>query len=155
MLSEFEGKRSFSVSRVGREQLHGIAELERLCFAEPWSEKSLELLLAENAAGFAAVGEAGELLGYAGLVTVLDEGQITNVATHPDHRRRGVASSLMAALIEYCRGRDIRYISLEVRASNSGAIALYEGVGFKAVGVRKNFYRYPAEDAVIMTAEVE
>lgn len=144
----------FSVSSVKQEDLAGIAELERLCFSEPWSEESLALLLGENAAGFIAGDAAGRLVGYVGLVTVLDEGQITNVATHPNFRRRGVGRALMTRLFEHCKERGIAYLSLEVRESNKGAIALYEGLGFQHVGGRKNFYRFPTEDALIMTREL-
>lgn len=144
----------FSVSPVKREELSAIAELERLCFAEPWSEESLALLLKDKATGFVATEANGKLIGYVGLISVLDEGQITNIATHPDYRRKGIGKALMERIFEYCRDRGIYYLSLEVRDSNKSAIALYEGFGFKTVGIRKNFYRFPVEDARVMTAEL-
>ncbi|MBO5883517.1 MAG: ribosomal protein S18-alanine N-acetyltransferase [Clostridia bacterium] len=145
---------NFSVSSVKREELSAIAELEKLCFSEPWSEESLTLLLGDKATGFVATEANGRLVGYVGLVSVLDEGQITNIATHPDYRRKGIGKALMERIFEYCKEKGICYLSLEVRDSNKGAIALYESFGFKTVGIRKNFYRFPVEDARVMTAEL-
>ena len=155
MANDNERRGTISVSRLRASELRSVAELEALCFSEPWSEESLKLLLGKNGAGFVARDSDGGLVGYVGLVNVLDEGQITNVATHPDHRRKGVATALLKALVDFCAEREIRYLSLEVRVSNEGAIALYEGFGFKNMGRRRNFYRSPTEDAFVMTAELD
>jgi len=85
---------------------------------------------------------------------VLDEGQITNVATFPKYRRQGYGRTVMEALERYARERGIVLMSLEVRESNSGAIALYESLGWRSVGRRKNFYRHPVEDALVMIKEL-
>ena len=130
------------------------AELERLCFADPWSERMLrEHLDNQCAAAIAAVGEDGTLLGYAGLLVVLDEGYITNVAVRPAYRRQGIASDLLGVFERFARGHQLAFLTLEVRASNAAAIALYEKMGYARVGVRKNYYEHPREDAVIMTRE--
>ena len=97
-----------------------------------------------------ALGEDGALLGYAVLSTVLDEGNLDNIAVAPDCRRRGVADALLSALTAFGRAR-LACLMLEVRASNTSAIALYEKHGFQAVGRRKNYYDAPKEDAVLMT----
>lgn len=138
-----------------REHLPTIAKLEQTCFAEPWSEKSLELLLKHN--NFALVAmERDTLVGYCGVVTALDEGQITNIAVDPSARRRGVGRALMLAVMEEARRkrRDLVSLSLEVRVSNEAAISLYTSCGFRRVGERKNFYRFPTESAAVMLCDL-
>lgn len=93
----------------------------------------------------------GQAVGYVGCQTVLDEGYITNVAVSPDCRRQGIARTLIAELTAQARTAELAFVTLEARASNAPAIALYEGAGFVRVGVRKNFYTAPTEDAVLMT----
>lgn len=135
--------------RIERTHLSEVAELEALCFSEPWSEKSLELLLGETATGFVCVRE-GRVLAYGGMLIVPDEGQITNVAVHPDARRGGLGRAIVDAMIDEARARGLEQISLEVRVSNLAAIALYERAGFTVEGRRKGFYRRPVEDALVM-----
>lgn len=131
-----------------------LAELERLAFAIPWSEQSLSLLCGDTAFGFVCL-EQGIVTAYCGMLTVLDEGQITNIATHPDARRQGLGERVTRALVEYGENNGISFFSLEVRESNFAAIALYEKLGFKKAGIRKNFYKLPVENAVIMIKETE
>lgn len=140
------------LSKLKREHLEGAERLERLCFSEPWTQKSLELLLSDNAVGYVVVDD-GNVLAYGGMVTVLDEGQITNIAVDPEYRRRGYGGMIVAALVEYAKNNGIESISLEVRESNDAAIALYTSFGFEGRGVRKNFYRSPAENAIVMVLE--
>ena len=136
--------------KVAREHLAGIARLEELCFSEPWSEKALELLLSDTALGLVCLNDQGVPVSYVGMLTVLDEGQITNVATHPAYRRQGLASTLLRALVAEARARDLKTLSLEVRESNLAAVRLYEGHGFSVVGRRRSFYKDPREDALVM-----
>lgn len=137
---------------IAREHLSAVAELERHCFCEPWSEKALEILLGENAFGFVLLQD-GQAVSYAGMMTVLDEGQITNVATHPDHRHRGCGAAVLKALLGEAEERGLSLISLEVRKSNRDAISLYERAGFRVAGERRNFYKHPTEDAWVMLLE--
>lgn len=138
-----------SVVRLEPRLLSGVAALEKEVFATPWSEKSLELLCSEFAFGFAVLN--GETVtAYGGMLTVLDEGQITNIATHPDHRKQGLACSVLAALLREARERGIAFVTLEVRRSNAAAIALYRKFGFQVVGERSRFYTHPTEDALLM-----
>lgn len=140
------------IRRLRSEDIAAVAEIERLCFDEPWSERSLELLLDEKNAGFVAAID-GHVAAYGGIVTVLDEGQITNIATHPDYRRRGLARGIMAAIDTFSCERGIVYLSLEVREQNLAARTLYELCGWHNAGIRKNFYSKPRDNAVIMIKE--
>ena len=134
------------------EHLSQAAEIERLCFSDPWSEKMLAEHLANPCSlTLAAVDGVGRLLGYVGLLAVVDEGYITNVAVRPDCRRQGVASSLLQALEARGRARNLTFLTLEVRQSNAPARALYEKLGYVQAGMRRNYYENPREDAVIMT----
>ncbi len=140
---------SASILRMTEAHLASVAELEALCFAQPWSENALRLLLGEEAVGFVCVdGEA--VLAYGGMLYAPDEGQITNIATHPDARRCGYAKLLLERLLQAARERGAEQVSLEVRVSNVPAIALYEAAGFYRAGVRRRFYRDPCEDAYVM-----
>ena len=127
-----------------------VAAIERMCFSQPWSEESLAMpATGEYGCGMVCL-EEGAVVAYACMVSVLDEGQIVNVATHPDHRRRGYAREVLLALLELAREQGITTLTLEVRASNCGARSLYRSLGFRDVGTRRDFYTHPREDAIIM-----
>ena len=144
-----EKNQAYTVGLLREGQLSGAAELERLCFSEPWSEQALALLLGETAFGVACEQD-GRVIAYGGMLTVLDEGQITNIAVHPDARRQGIGRTLLTEMLRLARERGLAEISLEVRASNEAAIALYESMGFAVAGRRRHFYRDPTEDALVM-----
>ena len=131
------------------EDIPSVAEIEKLCFSSPWSEESLKLLLDEKNAGFVAEID-GITVAYGGIVTVLDEGQITNIATHPDYRRRGLAKAIMEAIDLFSAENGIVYLSLEVREQNIAARSLYASCGWQEAGVRKNFYSKPLDNAIAM-----
>lgn len=143
-----------SIKRLEPSMLGSVCALETECFASPWSEKSLGLLCSDGAVGFAAVDAQGRVLAYGGMLLVLDEGQITNIATSACARRRGLASAVLSALIEFGEKRGIVSYSLEVRQSNLAAISLYEKYGFLRVGVRKGFYSDPTENAIVMVKNI-
>ena len=145
----------FTISKLLSSHLEGVAELERLCFAEPWSQQSLALLLQNANLGVVALDEDGAPIGYGGLLTVLDEGQITNIAVHPDHRSKGVGKAILKEIICESKKRGIRDLSLEVRQSNLPAKALYQSHGFEIAGIRKGFYRHPTEDGLVMILSLD
>ena len=128
-----------------------LVELETICFSHPWSWQSFEVELEKENSCFAIAVEEEEILGYMGMSYVLDEGYIYNVAVFPQHRRKGVAQKLLDALTEVSNENELSFLTLEVRESNEGAIALYTKDGFKKDGLRKNFYDSPQENGVIMT----
>ena len=107
------------------------------------------------AAYLVAEDETGAVLGYAGLQVVLDEGCITKIAVLPAFRRQKIAARLLQVFFDFAKAHELRFITLEVRASNDAAIALYQKFGFAEVGRRKNYYEKPKEDALIMTKYFE
>ena len=131
--------------------LPALAALEQACFSHPWSENGLAETLQNGRSVFLAAEREGEVLGYLGMEFVLDEGSITNVAVFPEYRRRGVAAQLLSVFENFARGSHLAFLTLEVRPSNTAAIALYESFGFRQAGRRKNYYDLPKEDALILT----
>ncbi len=130
-----------------------VAELEKLCFSEPWSEKSVASELTNELALWLVAEEGERVAGYVGSQTVCNETDMMNVAVHPDFRRSGIGQALVNALVEELKGQESTCLTLEVRASNAPAISLYEKLGFSEIGRRTNYYRNPKEDALILRKE--
>ena len=130
--------------------LDWLCALEQECFSLPWTRDQLSHQLSGGGKMLLVAELDGERAGYMGLDFVLDEGYVTNVCTASAFRRRGVASALIDEMISRAAALELAFLSLEVRASNSPAIALYRGKGFVDVGVRPGYYEKPAEDAIIM-----
>lgn len=128
-----------------------LEQLERVCFSVPWTEEQLRAQLPDDRHVFLVAERSGEVLGYVGLMYVLDEGYISNVAVSPACRRRGIGEALIAALTQRAEWLGLAFLTLEARASNVPAIRLYEKMGFRQVGRRKNYYQRPEEDAMLMT----
>ena len=126
------------------------AEIERKIFSQPWSEQGFLDGIAGKQNIFLVAEEDGEICGYIGMYQALDEGEITNVAVAPEKRNAGIGWQLMQAALEEAKKQGICQIVLEVRVSNVAAIHLYEKCGFKHCGIRKGFYAFPKEDALIM-----
>lgn len=130
-------------------QIHGI-ELE--CFSMPWSEAILSSQMRDSRHEFiAAVMPSGDVLGYVGMMYVLDEGYISNVAVKSEYRRSGIGDALITELLRRAGEHKLSFVALEVRASNQSAVNLYAKHGFLTVGTRKNYYERPREDALLMT----
>ena len=142
-----------NITKMNSDHVPQIAYLETVCFHDPWSEKSIASEL-ENALSLWLVAvEDDEVIGYVGSQTVLGWTDMMNVAVHPDHRRKGVGEKLVLALEDALKEQESTCLTLEVRASNEPAKSLYEKLGFTEVGRRKNYYRNPKEDALIMRKE--
>ena len=139
-----------SVIPIEQRHIKEIARLEEICFSEPWSEEGILEAYRLGTKFFAAEADK-KLIGYIGIKAVIDEGYITNIAVFPEFRRRGVAKALLNKVFEFAKEKGLSFVSLEVRPSNTEAVSLYEKTGFKEEGRRKNFYRLPLEDALIMT----
>ncbi len=132
-------------------QLDAIEAIERECFSTPWTREQLATQLSGERHVFLAAEVDGQVAGYVGMMHVLDEGYISNVAVGGEFRRRGIGDALIEALLSRCESLGLVFVTLEVRRSNAPARALYEKHGFVAVGERRNYYEQPREDAVLMT----
>ena len=130
-----------------------IAELEQLCFNDPWSENSITSELDNKLSCWLVALDKDQVVGYVGSQTVLGETDMMNIAIHPDYRKQGIASALINALIETLKERGSHSLMLEVRSSNEPAKSLYFKIGFESVGIRRNYYRNPKEDALILRKE--
>ncbi len=127
-----------------------IAALEAASFSLPWDEAAIRRELDNKLSLWLTAVEDGRVLGYAGSQTVFEDADILNVCTAPAARRRGIAEALMRELERQLIPRGAEQITLEVRASNEPAIALYQKLGYQQIGLRKNYYEKPREDAVLM-----
>ena len=141
--------------KLTADALEGVAELEKLCFSQPWSKTSLELLTKDGIGVGMVCRKDGIVCAYGGMLCAVDEGQITNIATHPDYRKQGYGRAVVEALIKYAKNNGLDSISLEVRESNAAAISLYRNLGFKIEGKRKDFYTKPVEAALVMILQVK
>ena len=136
-----------------RQHVAQVAALEKICFSAPWSEDSVAGELENPLSAWLVCEDQGRVLGYVGSQTVLDESDMMNIAVLPEARRLGIGERLILSLIELLKDRGSRSLALEVRASNTPAISLYEKLGFLPVGRRPNYYRSPKEDALILRKE--
>lgn len=137
------------ISECSFESVKAIADIEKACFSVPWSENAIKESLEAGTHFYSAQTEK-DIVGYMGISKICDEGYVTNIAVLPEYRRKGIAKKLIEYVIDFFKN-DLRFISLEVRVSNSAAISLYNKLGFKQVGLRKQFYTNPKEDAYILT----
>ena len=142
------------IRRMLAEDISAIAELEKVCFSDPWSESSIASELDNHLACWLVAIDDGMLVGYVGSQTVLDGSDMMNIAVNPGYRRKGIAEALVMALVQELKARGSICLLLEVRVSNQPAISLYEKLGFLQVGRRKNYYRNPREDALILRKEI-
>ena len=138
------------IQRMTDAHVAAVAALEKLCFSDPWSESSVAYELTNPIALWLVALVDGEVVGYIGSQTVPPESDVMNVAVHPAYRRRGVAEALVNDLVQRLQQTGNTSLTLEVRASNEGAIALYQKLGFSPIGRRPNYYRNPKEDALIL-----
>lgn len=144
-----------TILRLTSDYAGQMAELEQQCFSLPWSENTIRGELKNPVGLYFGAFDGGRLAGYAGMQIVLDEGHITNIATAPEMRRRGVADSLLRELLTAAEARSVRFAMLEARESNQAALSLYTKHGFLVVGRRKGYYEKPVEDAILMTKTFE
>jgi ribosomal-protein-alanine N-acetyltransferase len=131
--------------------IEALAEIEKLCFSKPWSYNSLAEELSNPLAVFYVAEIDGETAAYAGMHHIIDEGYITNIAVHPNFRKKGLATALVRLLDSYAKNNGLSMLTLEVRQKNSPAIKIYSKAGFKQEGIRRDFYEAPKEDALILT----
>lgn len=139
-----------TVREMKEKDIEDILEMERECFATPWSRESFEMELKNKFARYVVAEIDGKVVGYGGLWLIIDEGHITNIAVLEEYRKMDVGSHILSGLIAISLRRDIRSMTLEVRESNVAAIRLYEKYDFKEAGIRPKYYADNNEDAIIM-----
>ena len=142
-----------TIIKMNENHVSQVAELEKVCFSDPWSENSVASELNNKLSLWLVAVEGDAVAGYIVSQTVMDETDMMNVAVHPDFRRRGIGESLVLGLVEKLKSLGSHCLTLEVRSSNESAISLYEKLGFTQIGRRKNYYRNPKEDALILRKE--
>ena len=139
------------IQNAEKKHLAQLENLEKLCFSMPWTREQLESQLPDAQHVFLVAVDGESVLGYVGMMFVLDEGYISNVAGSPEARRCGIGDALIAELLLRAEEKALSFVTLEVRESNEAAIRLYQKHGFQKVGLRKKYYDLPKEDAILMT----
>jgi ribosomal-protein-alanine N-acetyltransferase len=144
-------KFNLSIFPACENDIDNIYSIEKLCFKTPWSRGSFYDEIVRNDKAYYLSAFFDEVqVGYAGVWIILDEAHITNIAVHPDYRRKGIGSALLEGIIDVAKRNFVRGMTLEVRAGNEAAIQIYKQYGFYETGVRKKYYTDNNEDALIM-----
>lgn len=147
---------SLSLDRMRAEDLDQVLAIERASFTMPWSRSAFLYELEQNrVARCWVVRDGPRVVGYLCTWEVADELHVTNIAVHPELRRRGTGRHLLSTALADARRRGFRHVVLEVRPSNTEARTLYESFGFKVVGRRRGYYYDTGEDALVMEARLE
>ena len=142
---------NFTVAEADASMLPALMDIETASFTCPWSEESFRAALESDTVSVpVCLSGEGVLIGFACLLTVADEGELLNIATSPEYRRNGAAERLMEHCLDICRAKGVSVLYLEVRESNAPARSLYRKMGFGEIGVRRNYYEKPRENAVLM-----
>ena len=147
------GSSPVRLRRMMRKDLPEVIAIEHQSFSNPWPDTTFEGEIQNIGLSYpvVAVDEAeGNIIGYVIFWIIRDEVQINNVAVHPDYRRRRIAENMFRDILAVLEQNGILFVTLEVRAGNAAALTLYEKLGFKKIGYRKEYYTHPAEDAVVM-----
>ena len=140
-----------SINKAGVRDADAVVMIENECFAHPWKKEDVLSAMERADSIFLTAAEDGKVVGYIGGSLILDEAYVYDLAVLPGRRKRGAGSALLESFIEEARRRDCAFVSLEVRPSNTAAVSLYKKHGFSEAGRRRDFYRDPVEDALIMT----
>lgn len=136
--------------QMTEQDVPAVAALDKRCFSVPWSEQMFLDVIGNRQQYFCVVTEDDTIIAYAGMMIVLDEGQVMNVAVDDGYRHRGIGRGLMNALITYGRTREVTFYTLEVREGNTAARSLYRKIGFRDTGRRPDYYYNPTEAAILM-----
>ena len=155
MGKELVRRKMIQIERMTARHVEAVAALEAVCFADPWSLTSVSSELNNPLSLWLVAVEQGTVVGYVGSQSVMGESDMMNVAVSPEHRRRGIGCLLIKSLVQALKEAGNHSLTLEVRASNAPAIALYASLNFHEAGRRKNYYRNPKEDALILRKEWE
>lgn len=153
-MAVFAGARNIRLRRMTSLDLPEVLAIERRSFPNPWPPATFEGEIQNLGLSHPVVvvdEEADRVAGYIIYWVIRDEAQINNIAVHPDYRRRRIAENMLRRVLDALKNEGIQFVTLEVRAGNAGARALYDKLGFKPIGLRKEYYTNPVEDAVVMS----
>ena len=146
---------NIKIRPMTKEDAYELSKLDELSFSVPWSENQFEREAENEIATYYLATDEEKIVGYIGYWNVLNEGNITNIAVLPEYRRQKIASKLLEYAIKNAISKKLSLLTLEVRKSNEPAKNLYAKFGFKPLGIRKDYYHKPLEDAVIMTLYID
>lgn len=138
------------IRRMEQEDIPEAAEIEKISFTRPWTKSIFKAVLLLPYAAYYVAEEDNRIVGVCGVKKIFEEGDISNVAVHPEYRGRGICRRMLETLIREAREDGVEAFTLEVRAGNAAAVHLYESLGFRTEGVRPRFYEDPVEDGLIM-----
>ena len=141
------------IAPLEKEDIPYVAELEAICFSMPFTEKALSELFSNTSWHFFVAKQENKVVGYISFYCIIDETEIVNVCVLPEYRGQGIGRRLTQCAIDFNKEIKGTKVMLEVRISNTPAIKLYESLGFIPVGVSKNHYKMPTEDALLMNLE--
>ena len=144
-----------TITAFSAEHVQAVADLETLCFSDPWSVNSISSELTNPLSLWIVALDGEKVAGYVGSQSVMGWADMMNIAVAPEYRRKGIGEQLVRTLISRLKDQQVTRLTLEVRVSNASAIALYEKLGFQQVGCRPNYYHNPREDALILRKEWE
>lgn len=142
------------IRQMQEQDIAEVAAIEKEIFSSPWSEESFRDALQSEDNIYLVAAESGRIVGYCGIWTSYETGDLCNIAVVPDYRRCQIGGNLLKEAIRLAIERQVQSLLLEVRGSNSSAIALYKKIGFHNIGIRKDYYRSPKEDAILMQCEL-
>ncbi|MBQ8545692.1 MAG: ribosomal protein S18-alanine N-acetyltransferase [Clostridia bacterium] len=147
-------KSLLNIESISKKDAHCVAKIESECFSTPFKESDILEYIDNPIWHFFVAKDEGKLVGYISFTRILDECQIVNIATTKKARCKGVGTALINALLDFAKKNGVKKLFLEVRESNASAINLYKKFGFLAVGVSKNHYSLPVENAILMNLEL-
>lgn len=139
-----------NIRKMTLKDIFSVAEIEKETFSIPWSEKAFQESLSLNNTIYVVAEEADKIVAYCGIYISMEDGNITNVAVSKNHRRKHIGEQAVAYLLRLAKEQGVKHVTLEVRQTNVSAIRLYEKLGFREAGIRKDFYDKPKEHALIM-----
>ena len=142
------------VRRARTEDLDAICEIEAAAFSRPWCRDTFASILLRMEAELLVATDRDVVVGYTVLICATGEAELANLAVSPANRGQGVARALLAEATRTLEDRGVSHLYLAVRASNTGAINLYERFGFQGIGMHQSYYQDPAEDACILSLEL-
>ena len=137
-------------SYITEEDIPQISKMEEKYFSQSWSEESIKSYIDKGLVLFIVAKAENKVVGYAATLCVLDEANLVSIAVDEDFRQMKIATEILDIVYEELKNNEIKSINLEVRESNEAARKLYEKEGFKEIGLRKNFYERPKEDAILL-----